>query len=268
MQCEVRRLVAMVAVCVLGLAAMASAQQQTTKVTENKQFEIISVEGNTLVVKGPEGTRELTVPEDFLFTVNGKPMSVHDLKPGMKGTAKVTTTTTVKPVYVTEIRNGEVVQGGGGSILIRGPKGFQNVTQGDVDKRNIKIYKDGKPVQISELHTGDRLTATVVTSGKPEIMTTRQVEATLANDPVALKAATAAAAAHPTTEKSTGSAAKSTRAAESPAAAAGTAGSAGGGAARRRTLPKTGSDLPLVGFAGLAMLAIALGLTARRRATR
>jgi hypothetical protein len=66
-------------------------------------------------VRGPEGTREITVPQDFTFTVNGKPMSV-SIEAGMKGTATITTTTTVHPVYVTEVKR-TVVQATGGSIL-------------------------------------------------------------------------------------------------------------------------------------------------------
>ena len=53
----------------LMMAVLASAQQQTTT-TETKSFEVISVQGNDLVVKLPEGTRELDVPEDFRFVVD------------------------------------------------------------------------------------------------------------------------------------------------------------------------------------------------------
>ena len=45
---------------------------------------MLAVTGNTLDVMLPEGTKELTVPDDFRFTVNGQPLSVHQLKPGMK----------------------------------------------------------------------------------------------------------------------------------------------------------------------------------------
>lgn len=57
---------------------------------------------NTLVIRDERGTNELTVPADFRFTVDGKKMSVPELKAGMKGTATVTTT--VKPVFVIEIK--------------------------------------------------------------------------------------------------------------------------------------------------------------------
>ena len=51
-------------------AAVTSAQTQTT--SETKTFTVISVDGSQLVVRLPEGTRELTVPPDFRFTVDGK----------------------------------------------------------------------------------------------------------------------------------------------------------------------------------------------------
>jgi hypothetical protein len=165
MRYEVRRVVTLAALCVFGLATSASAQTKSTT-TETKRFEIISVDGNTLVVRGAEGTKEITVPPDFKLTVNGTPMAVSELKPGMKGTATITTTTTTKPVYVTEVKNGTVAQATGGSILVRTPQGFKNFTQGDIDKRGVKIMKDGQLVQISDLHAGDKLTATIVTRSR------------------------------------------------------------------------------------------------------
>jgi hypothetical protein len=242
---KAKRIVALTALCLFGLAA-AAASAQTKSTTETKRFEIISVDGNTLVVRGAEGTREITVPQDFTLTVNGKPMSVSELKPGMKGTATITTTTTTKPVYVTEVRNGTVVQATGGSILVRTDAGFKNFTQGDVDKRGAKIIKDGQPVQISDLHAGDKLTATIVTEKPPQVMTSRQVDAKLTPEE---KAAVAKAA--PTTGTA-------------PAAAAPTTGTESA-AAPKKKLPKTASTLPLVGFVGLGLCGIGLALTLRRR---
>jgi hypothetical protein len=242
---KAKKIVALTALCVFGLA-VATASAQTKSTTEMKRFEIISVDGNTLVVRGAEGTREITVPADFQLTVNGKPMSVSELKPGMKGTATITTTTTTKPVYVTEVKNGTVVQATGGSILVRTDAGFKNFTQGDVDKRGAKIIKDGQPVQISDLHAGDKLTATIVTEKPPQVMTSRQVDAKLTPEE---KAAVAKAA--PTTGTA-------------PAAAAPTTGTESA-AAPKKKLPKTASTLPLVGFVGLGLCGIGLALTLRRR---
>jgi hypothetical protein len=47
------------------LTAAVSMAQTTTTSSETKKFRIISVDGNQLIVKLPEGTRELTVPDDF-----------------------------------------------------------------------------------------------------------------------------------------------------------------------------------------------------------
>ena len=97
------------------------------------------MDGNTLVVKLPEGTREMTVPDDFRFNVDGKMLSVQELKSGMTGTATITTKTTVTPVTVTEVKNGTVMQNMGSSILVRTESGMKMFSQADIDKRGIKI---------------------------------------------------------------------------------------------------------------------------------
>jgi LPXTG-motif cell wall-anchored protein len=245
---------AIVLASLLGLS-VGVASAQTSKTTETKKFTVIAVDGNQLVVRLPEGTKEITVPEDFRFTVNGQSMSVHDLKPGMSGTAVITTTTTVKPVTVTEVRNATVQQVAGSTIIVRGQNGFRMFTQGDVDKRSVRIMKDGKPVNLSELHAGDHLTATIVTEKPPQVMTQRQVDASLAAggpEKVAATSGAAAAPPPPPPARATGTGTGAAAAAPPPAPAA-------------KKLPKTASPLPLVGLIGLAALSIGVALSARRR---
>ena len=231
------------ATAVLGLTAAGSQAQSTTSSSQTKTFTVLAVQGNTLVVRLPEGTREMTVPDDFRFTINGQPMSVHQLTVGMNGTATITTRTTVTPVTVTEVKNGTVALRSGGSVIVRTDEGVKSFTQGDIDKRGVKVFMNGKAVQLSDLHEGDKLSATIVTSRPPRIVTEKEVQA-LAN----------AAPPAPVAE--------STRAAAAPAARP-----AGQAPASEpaRTLPSTASSWPLLALASVVMLAMACGLTVRRR---
>ena len=229
------------------VSSPATGQQQTTN-TETRNFEIVSVDGNKVVVKGQKGAQEITVPPDFQLTVDGKPVSVADLKPGMKGAARITTTTTVTPVTVTEVKNGEVMKVTGNSILVRGEKGIQMFTEGDVAKRGVKIMRDGQPLEFTSLREGDKLTATIVTSSPPKVMTERQVQASMQSVPAAAPAGRPVAAGAPAN-------------APAPAGAATT----GSAPAPARRLPKTGSALPLLGLLGAALVTLGAALTARRR---
>ena len=196
-------------------AAVASAQ--TTTSTETKKFEVIAVEGNKLVVRLPEGTREMTVASDFRFNVDGKMLSVQELKPGMAGTATVTTKTTLVPVTVTTVKSGVVTQTlGGSSIIVRTDEGFKMFNQGDVDKRGVTIMRDGKPAQISDFRVNETLSAVIITSAPPRVMTEQEVKASLAKSG---GAATSSAAAPAPARSGAAGATTSGAAAAKPAAA-------------------------------------------------
>ena len=153
---------------------------QTTVTTRQSDFELIAVDGNNLVVRDQNGTRELTVPPDFRFTVDGKPMAVGDLKAGMKGIATVTTTTTQRPVYVTTIKSGTVTNQTGRTVVIKEDGGpIHRFTQTEVDARGVRLYMEDKAIRIRDLNRGDRISATIVSAGKPEIITAQAVDAQL-----------------------------------------------------------------------------------------
>ena len=261
---------------VAGLSAMASAQTTTTS-SETKKFEVIAVDGNQLVVALPEGTREIAVPPGFMFTVNGKQLSVQQLKPGMAGTAMITRSTTVTPVTATEVKNGKVVQASGASIIVRTDDGFKMFTQGDVDKRGVKIMRGGKPATVSDFRPGDELSAIFITSLPPRVVTEQEVNATLtASGAPPLSAtpnrggagAAGAAGSAPGGAGTAPSAAATAPAAPgtAPSATAPAAASAGADSAPVGAPPGSTSGAPAIYWlvGGLLILA-ALGLMMRRR---
>ena len=255
MQQYLRKLtVGMGAALIALTSGIALAQQSTVTTKETRTFSVIAVDGNTVVIRDQAGTRELTVPPDFRVTVDGKQVTVAELKPGMTGTAVITTTTTTRPVTVTEVKQGEIVEASGNSILVRTAEGYKMFSPSDVEKRAAKIIKDGKPLDFSQLRKGDKLTATIVTEHPPQILTERQVQATLSGAPPPPPTAAKPATAKPA-------------AATPPPPAGGTTPAAGSTA---KKLPKTGSIVPLLGVTGVASLALGMVLTTarRRRATR
>ncbi len=226
--CGTWRILVIVASALALAAGAAEAQSKTTQ--QVKTFEIISVDGNVVVVKEADGTHEYTLPADFRFTMGDKQVPLQELKSGMKGKATITTTTTVKPVHVTEVKNGQVMKNlGAGAVIVRTEDGIKMFSQGEIDQRGIRIYKDARPVQLSDLHEGDKLTATFVTEGPPQVMTEKQVEATVA--------AAAAAAPPAAAAGSTGSGAATGSAAGAPAATPETKAATAGETAAGTTAP-------------------------------
>ena len=105
------------AVCLAFAAAMMA--QDTSKSIEKKgaashqvqveRGEVVYVSGNDLVVKMENGeVRHFTVPESTRVTVEGKELSVHDLKPGMKLQRTIVTTATPKLVTTVRTIQGKV----------------------------------------------------------------------------------------------------------------------------------------------------------------
>lgn len=252
-----RRLLTFGVHCVLAalLSGIASAQE-TKKSTETRSFEIISVDGNRVVYRGGDGAvKEVTVTDDFKINMNGQTLGVHDLKPGMKGTAVITTTTSTQPVTVTEVRNAKVLATAGNAIIVRGEDGTRKFTLDDVNDKNITILREGQRVDLSGLKVGDNLTATIITRHPPKVMTEREVNASVQAPPAPARAPAAAApASAPASASSSASApapAPKHEVAAAPVAA--------------KKMPRTGSQLPLLPLGGAAALLLASGLTLRRR---
>ena len=185
------------------------AQTQTTTTVNVRNFEVIAVDGNHLILRDERGTNDYMVPSDFVFTVDGKKMTVADLRAGMKGKATVTTTTTVTPVVVTELRSGMVLSTWVNSVTVldRTDGVRKKFTQDQLNARGLQIFKDGRVIPISQLNKGDGITATVVSQRPPEVVTEQEVQATLAQ--AQAKTDTSAMKAEPTAAKTDSMSAKS-----------------------------------------------------------
>jgi len=231
------------------LAAVAVAQQSTTTRTVN--FEIVSVNGTTIVYKdmGTGQTKEYVAQPDARFTMDGKEMGLSDLKPGMKGSATVTTTTTTHPVVVTEVRNATVLAVAGNAIIVKMADGTnRQFTQADVEKRNAKLYRDGQEVALSQFRPNDHLSATIVTDAPPRVVSSSDVKAMVKSEP---KPAAAASSAPAPAASTSASAPEAAPAAEHHA-----------------KLPKTASSVPAAGALGVLLVSLGLALTIRRRFAR
>ncbi len=111
---------------ILGVAALCvafalnmSAQVQTqtttavgnaTIITKVDRGEVVTVWGNSVIVKMADGSfRHIAnVPDSTRITVDGKQLSIHDLKPGMKLQRTITTTTTPKTITTVQSVTGKV----------------------------------------------------------------------------------------------------------------------------------------------------------------
>lgn len=184
----------------LGIFSAGASLAQTKTAIDVRNFEVLAVDGNNLVVRDERGTNIYTVPDDFRFQVNGKPVPAKEMKPGMKGQATVTTKTTINPVTVTDVREATVVSATEMSMVVRGSDGVRRrFTQSELDKRGVQMIKDGRVVRISQLAPGDQLSAQIVTREAPTVE--REVDVKLAEAKV--EPAPAAAPAAPATPAAT-----------------------------------------------------------------
>lgn len=257
-----RRTVKRVGLTLALLLMSVPAWTQTSTTSRTVKFSVVAVDGNEVVVRTDTGTNSYQVPDDFRFTVNGTPMSVHELKPGMAGTATITTTVTTRPVVVTEVKNGTVMRKIGNSVIVRGPNGMHMYSEGDVAEQHIRIYRDNKPISITDLSEGDSLTALFVTQKPPKVMTQREVDMTLASAGGSGRGAGSGAGAGAGAAAGAGSA-RGSGSGASTGAAPGLSASASTGGSRQ--LPKTASPIPLLGLIGGGLVTGGALLTALRR---
>lgn len=246
---------------VLALPARTKAQVETTttttkgtatKTAQVERGQVVLVQGNDLIIKMDDGTiRHFpNVPNSTKFTVDGKTLSVHDLKPGMKLQRTITTTTIPQVV--------KTVQSVTGTVWYVNPPDSVILTLEDGKNQRFKIPKgqqfniDGQMVDAFGLQKGMRVNATKITE-TPETVVTEQAKIT----------GTAPPAAAPAPEKKVVAA---TPPPPPPPEEVPILVAVMIPESDTTSLPKTGSQLPLVGLIGLLLLSTSFALKVVRLA--
>jgi LPXTG-motif cell wall-anchored protein len=266
------RLLLAAAVCAVFTAMIATAQDRTTTTTtagapmttyQVERGEVTYVSGNDLIVKMDSGVvRYFNVPDSARATVDGKELSVHELKPGMKLQRTISTTETPKSVTTVRTIQGKVVQ------VIAPLTVILSFPQGPNKEYHIpaeqKFVVDGKSLTVFDLRPGMLIGATAVTTAQEvSVAQARNTTGTAPPPPVA-------AAPKPATPPMQGALLIEVPAAAPPppAVAAAPAPARAPAPAPEPApvkLPKTGSNLPLIGLLGLLSCAASLGLSLLRR---
>jgi hypothetical protein len=221
--------------CLVLVGAIGPTLAQETITTEIRNGEVVAVYGNHIVVRtAADEYKEFDIPDDFRFDMDGKQLSVHQLKPGMKLTAVVTTRSQPMPVVAYEKIEGTVMRVMHNKVWLREKDGIKTYTP----PADFMINVEGKKVPVTQLQPGMKVSATIVSSGPPEIVSESEMK---------VYAEEAAPAPKP-----------APRPAAKPRPAP---------APKPAKLPSTGSPVPLIGLTGLLLLALGAGLTVIRRLT-
>ena len=260
-----KRLLSLLGAGIVCVAFAVTMVAQDTSKTQTKQGaashkvqvergEVVYVQGNELVVKMENGEiRHFNnVPESARATVDGKELSIHELKPGMKLQRTIVTSTTPRTVTTVRTIQGKVWQvNAPNTVILTLPEGGNK--QYRIPKGQ-KFTIDGQEKTAFELKKGMNVSATVLTE-VPETVVAEQRKVTGSAPPPpatpALQGALLIEAPTPAPVPTSAAAAPApTAAAPEPPPA---------------RLPKTGSALPLVGLLGLLCSGISVGMRMLRR---
>jgi len=209
---------------------------------------VVYVSGNSCVIKAEDGTLRHfdNVPDSVTVTVDGKQLNIHQIQPGMKIERQTITTTTPKMITTIKTVTGTVWQVSPPSSVILTLEDGKN--QQFTIPKGQKFTIDGQETDAFGLRQGMTVSAQQVIE-QPETVVTQQVKRT-GTAPPPPPPAPKARCPH------SGSLRASSRASSSsPMAAA---------APAPKQLPKTASDLPLIGLLGLLFCGVSLSVMAVR----
>jgi hypothetical protein len=150
---------------------------EATKEVKIERAEIVYVKGNTVVLKREDGSlREFdNVSDSVSFMVDGKPVNIHNAKVGMKLEQQTITTTTPRVVTTVETVTGKVWQVFPPSKVILTLENGQN--QEFTIPKGQKFMIDGQETDAWGLKKGMRVSAQRVTE-VPETVVAQEVKRT------------------------------------------------------------------------------------------
>ncbi len=151
-------------VCILSAPGV-MAQRIETRV---ENAEVVYVEGNDVVVRLADGdVKQFEIADSCKFSIDGKDVTVLDMKPGMKLTATIVTATPPKWVDTVEVIDiGTVWRNIGNSLIITTPQGENKMFR---VPSGGKVTIDGKEKTLAQLSEGDKITATIVKTTIPPV---------------------------------------------------------------------------------------------------
>ena len=244
----------LVTLALVGCFAAVAIAQQTAVVEKG---EVVYVSGNDVVVKMENGeVRHFTAPPGATAVVDGKTITVKDLKPGMKLARTTITTTTQKTVRSVRTVTGKVWQVNAPYVTFTGADGKnKRVKVPDGTKFNI----DGSQMTVFDLKPGMTFTATVVSDSPETVVSSKKsVSGTAPPPPVVAEIPAKIEPVFVIEEVAPAPPPPPPAAAPAPEPAAAPA-------PEPAKLPKTGSPVPLVGMMGLGLTLSGLAMRFARK---
>jgi hypothetical protein len=231
----------------------------STTTSEELNGTVVYVEGNTLVVRMASGdVRTFTPPDSRRFLIDGKDLSVHDLKPGTKLKATITTTTTSVTDRTTTVGSGKVWFVSGNNVILTLPN---NENRQYKVQDSYRFIVNGQKASVHDLRKGMIVSAEkIVEVPRTDIATNTTVTGSAPPPPRPMVAETPRPAPERPAPAPARAAAPAPAAPEPAPAPVETA-----QASAPARLPKTGSPFPMVGLLGLLCTGASFGLRSLRR---
>jgi hypothetical protein len=248
-------LLAVGALC-LAFTLTASGQVQTktttapegapTKAIKVERGTVVYVSGNSCVIKAEDGTLRHfdNVPDSVTVTVDGKQLNIHQIQPGMVIERQTITTTTPKMITTVQTVTGTVWQVGAPNWVILTLEDGKN--QKFTIPKGQKFTVNGQEMDAFGLRKGMKINAQKIVE-QPEIMVTQQVQRTGIAPPPPPPAPAPDVPMLVAVEAPTPAPVEVAAAEPAP-----------------KQLPKTASNMPLIGLLGLLFCGVSLSVMAAR----